>query len=62
MCGVGEALPVRHSDEGIGGLPKRFVDVHPTGATGSSATRSKAAVDSCSSRTLVSQEFVMRES
>ena len=49
------------ADPGAAGLTKIFVDVRPVGAT-ASVTRCRTAVDSCSSRTLVSQEFVTRQS
>ena len=49
------------ANPGAAGLPKIFVDVRPVGAT-ASVTRCKAAVDSCSTYTLVSREFVMQQS
>ena len=49
------------ANPGAAGLPKIFLYVRPVGAT-ASVTRCRAAVDSCSSRTLVSQEFVTRQS
>ena len=50
------------SAKGPAGLPKIFVDVLPAGAMGLPSTRCRAAVDSCSSRTFVSQKFVTQQS
>ena len=50
------------ANPGAAGLPKIFVDVRPAGATESLVTRCKAAVDSCSSYTLVSRELVVQQS
>ena len=50
------------SAKGLAGLPKIFVDVLPAGAMGLPSTRCRAAVDSCSSRTFVSQKFVTQQS
>ena len=62
-CVGSEELCLRATPaKGPTGLPKIFVDVRPAGATGSPATRCRAAVDTCSSRTLVLQEFAKRES